>query len=93
MFGFPNMAEAAVVDKFNRHSRFEQLNVLAMALNELGHNPILQGELWHEVRNPFLSVYERHIASIYKRIASRHGIVISLPAKPFRMTDWGISDG
>ena len=52
--GFPSMEDSDVVAIFNIDSRFEQLNIFAMARNELGHRPMLQNESWRSVRNPFM---------------------------------------
>src|SRR5689334_14788178 len=37
---------------FNREKRSTQLNIVAMALNHLGHSPMLPGESWRTVKNP-----------------------------------------
>ena len=90
--GFPRITEEDVRDHFNRSTRIAQLSLLAMALNELGHQPMLGNEFWHPVRNPFRVVDEAYLSAVTSRLKYAHGIDISIRAKPLTMTDWGITD-
>jgi hypothetical protein len=90
--GFPRSTEEVVRDAFNRADRLVQLNILAMAFNELGHQPMLPNEFWHPVGNPFVSVDPRHIEAVARRLNATHGINVSVRSKPLVMTAWGISD-
>ncbi len=53
--GFKNLSEDTVYEQFNQCTRFQQLNIIAMAFNENNINPSLNGEIWREVKNPALN--------------------------------------
>ena len=93
--GFPNIEESMVVDSFNRRSRFVQLNIIAMAFNELGHDPMLPNEIWHSVSNPFVPGLDNdaHVQAVVKRIQSNHGIYLQIPSRRFQLKEWGLSKG
>ena len=91
--GFSNIAEEASIRRFNRLSRFHQLNLVAMALNEAGCQPKIEGEFWHIVRNPFRSSEDtHHLKSTAYRLKSKVGGTIQLRSKSLRMSATGVVD-
>ncbi len=90
--GFPNMEEEDIYTKFNRCTRFEQLNILAMAFNELDDEPMLAGEFWHSVKNPFLPRLddEQHLKAVRDRLKANHGVDIHIPQERLNISDWDI---
>jgi len=86
--GFPNATEELVARQFNRHDRFTQLNVIAMALHHDGTEPPLPREYWRPSRNPF-SV-ERDpgsISAVSARLLRDHGVKIDIGETPLRFVD------
>ena len=53
--GFRSLAFEDVVRRFNGETRLVQLNIVAVALKELGHPPILSGAEWIPVINPLVA--------------------------------------
>ena len=88
--GFPNMKEEDIYEQFNHCTRFQQLNILAMAFNELNHDPMLPGEFWQFVKNPFLPDLddEHHLKSVAARLKSKHGVDIQIPEQRLNIYDW-----
>jgi hypothetical protein len=88
--GFPNMNEEYIYERFNSFTRFQQLNILAMAFNELNQAPMLQGEFWQNVKNPLLPNLEdkQHINSVAARLKSKHGVDIHIPEEKLNIYDW-----
>lgn len=83
-----------VVAFFNSEPRFTQLNVIAMALNELGHMPLLSKEIWQPVKNPLLPdlADQRHIDAVAQRLNAKHSVSIAIPPRRFQIVDWGLAD-
>jgi len=91
--GFPNHSEEAVAESFNALSRFEQLNILAMALNEMGWQPTLRQEQWMPVKTPFVEeIDDRSVKSVAKELSDKHKAAISLSRGRFAIKDWGVTD-
>lgn len=90
--GFPNMEEEDIYAKFNRCTRFEQLNILAMAFNELNDEPMLADEFWHSVKNPFLPRLddEQYLKAVADRLKAKHGVDIHIPQERLNISDWDI---
>jgi len=88
--GFPNMKEEDIYEQFNHCTRFQQLNILAMAFNELNQDPMLPGEFWQSVKNPFLPELndEHHLKSVAARLKSKHGVDIQIPEERLNIYDW-----
>lgn len=81
------------VNKFNHADRLVQLNVVALAFNELGEKPMLQGEDWQPVRNPFvLRDIAGKISKATRAIERRHGRVVQIRASKLALQDWGIGE-
>lgn len=88
--GFPNMKEEDIYEQFNHCTRFQQLNILAMAFNELNQDPMLPGEFWQTVKNPFLPGLDekQHLQSVAARLKSKHGVDIRIPDERLNIYDW-----
>lgn len=83
--GFPNASDKMVARQFNRHHRFVQLNVIALALSHAGVNPEVSGEMWHSISNPFrLEADEKNIEAVSDRIHAQHGVRLSVSTAPLR---------
>lgn len=78
--------------EFNSSQRIVQLNILAVALQSLKHTPMLRGEQWCKIRDPFKIPSEQHIEAVRGRIAAKHGVRIELPKRSLQIVGWGISD-
>ncbi len=78
--GSPNISDDFIFRKFNRETRAVQLNLVAMALNDLGIFPPFEGEFWHEVRNPFRAgiVDSADIEAVQERLLNQHGSNIQI---------------
>ena len=91
--GIQNYSPDTAADSFNELSRFEQLNILAMALNEMGHSPVLRGAHWMPVKNPFGDrIDDALIESISKQLTEKHRAPVQLATGQFAVTEWGIAD-
>jgi hypothetical protein len=88
--GFSSMTEESIVERFNSEPRIVQLNFVAMALNELGHEPLLPNEPWHSVVNPFIPVNDSHVAAVRRRLQAAHGVDLNIASLPLKMTKDGI---
>lgn len=81
------------INIFNHENRTTQLNIVAMALNELGHSPMLFGELWRPVKNPFIiRDVEGKLDRAAQYIQRRHGEVIRLRSSRLTLEAWGLAD-
>ncbi len=61
-----------------------QLNILALAYSNINIAPLLKGEYWRYVKNPFLpTIYDEMIfESVKRRIEKQYGIAIDIPDEP-----------
>lgn len=66
---------------FLEESRKTQLNILALAYNNINIAPLLNGEYWRYIKNPFIpSIYDENIFdSVKRRINKQYGITINIP--------------
>ncbi len=85
---------AVAIDFFNARSRFEQLNLIAMALAELDQVPMLGREVWVPVRNPFTAALnnEGHVRAVKARLKSAYGVDVEFRRGKFRIERWGLRD-
>jgi hypothetical protein len=88
--GFPNIKPEAAMASLNRAPRIAQLNFLALAMNELGMQPPLKNEFWHEVRNPFdpSIADEKSLWAVSQRLKSTHGVDISVGRDAISFDTW-----
>jgi hypothetical protein len=87
--GFPNISEDFVYTDFNSQPRLVQLNLIAMALNDLNIEPPLKGEFWNEVRNPFRpDIYDqRDMEAVQARLSNQHKIHFQVAQGPMNLMD------
>ena len=88
--GFSDMpAEVAFVD-LNRATRVAQLNVLALAMKELGYQPPLKKEALHKVRNPFdpSLADESALRAVARRLKWKHDVEIWIGSEPISFDSW-----
>ncbi|WP_425221733.1 hypothetical protein [Pseudomonas sp.] len=87
--GGMHMDREQVYIQFNSLPRVMQLNLIALALNDLGVSPPFKGEFWHEVRNPFLpNIYNpSDFEAVQSRLSHQHGIHFHLPVEPIHFMD------
>ncbi len=89
--GFPNATEELIARQFNRHDRFTQLNVIAMALHHDSTEPPLPGEYWQPSRNPFSAKIDPgSISAVSARLLHEHGIKIDIGETALRFVDGNI---
>ncbi len=88
--GFPNITDDFIYTQFHSESRVVQLNLVALALNDLGIEPPYKGEFWHEVRNPFRpDIYDSNdIAAVQARLSNQHGVHFQLAREPMHLMDF-----
>lgn len=69
---------------FLGESRKIQLNILALAYNNINIAPLINGEYWRYVKNPFLpTIYDDAIFdAVSSRIRKQYGITVIIPNKP-----------
>jgi len=88
--GFPNTPADVALGHLNRSPRVAQLNFLALAMDELGYQPLLKNEFWHKVRNPFDESLgdESALRVVAKRLKSTHGVEITISSDPLNFDSW-----
>ena len=81
------------ISRFNSYDRLVQLNVVAMGLNQLGMQPMLAGENWKFVQNPFILRNPRgKILKASNDILRKHGERIQLRSSKLEIVGWGLVD-
>jgi len=85
--GFPNISDDFIYTKFNSQPRAVQLNLVALALNDLGISPPFKGEFWQVVRNPFRpDIYdEGDFAAVQARLHNQHHVHFQLEKEPLHL--------
>lgn len=84
-------SEKICIEEFNRISRFEQLNVVANALWNLGHGPVLSNRIdpwgWYKVGNPLAvpSVDHRLTKQILALAKNEQRTEVQISEKPLRI--------
>jgi hypothetical protein len=87
--GFPNMSDDQVFDMFNNHERLSQLNLLALAFNEMGISPPVNGESWMPVRNPLmLSTDSSDLQANAGHFRRKHGLTLSVGTTRIDIKQW-----
>lgn len=74
----------------NDASRITQLNLLALAMKELGYKPPLSTEQFKRVRDPFAIdlVNERTLRAVARRLKWAHGIDPIIGEEPLNFDSW-----
>lgn len=81
--------EVALVE-VNQIPRFFQLNLVALAMKDLGYKPPLKREKWKKVRDPFDPNHadERALSAVARRLKWQHGIEIWIREEPISFDSW-----
>jgi len=81
--------EAALAD-LNQAARIAQLNLIALAMKELGYKPPLKKEVLHTVRNPFDPnlATEDALRAVARRLKWKHGVEISIGPDSISFNSW-----
>lgn len=78
---------------FNSSSRILQLNFIVYGFNELHMKPMLPGEDWMPIRNPFaINNIEGKIEKASRLLARRHRKMFQLRRSKFSLQGWGLED-
>jgi len=80
------------INTFNHSSRLVQLNFVAFGLNELGHDPMLEG-VWPRVNNPMvLNNIEGKLDQAQRYVKRRHGVLVRIRDSRLELKDWGLAE-
>jgi hypothetical protein len=74
----------------NQASRIAQLNLLALAMRELGYKTPLKKEALHKVQDPFDPSHadERAMRAVARRLKWKHGVEIWVSPEPISFDTW-----
>jgi hypothetical protein len=88
--GSPDMSAEAALADLNHASRITQLNILALAMKELGYKPILSTERLRKVRDPFSPdlVDEHTLRAVARRLKWAHGVEAHIGEEPISFDSW-----
>lgn len=86
----PDVPAEALLADLNQASRMTQLNLLALAMKELGYKPSLASERLRAVRDPFASdlVNEHALRAVARRLKWKYGIEASLNIESITFDSW-----
>lgn len=91
--GFPGASDDMVERMFNKETRFVQLNIIALALERMGHLPAISGEIWYAVRNPFIAVYNlQDVQAVADRVRSKSGVSLLIATSSLCLSDGDIAN-
>jgi hypothetical protein len=79
-----------VLVELNQMPRFFQLNLVALAMKDLGFKPPLKKEKLQKVRDPFDPNHadERALSAVARRLKWQHGIEIWIREEPISFDSW-----
>jgi hypothetical protein len=88
--GSPGMSPETALADLNQASRMTQLNVLALAMKELGYKPSLSSERLRKVRDPFAPdlVNEHALRAVARRLKWKYGVEASLSLESITFDSW-----
>lgn len=88
--GSPGMSPETALADLNQASRMTQLNVLALAMKELGYKPSLSSEPLRKVRDPFAPdlVNEHALRAVARRLKWKYGVEASLSVESITFDSW-----
>lgn len=88
--GSPDMSAEAALTDLNHASRITQLNILALAMKELGYKPVLSAERLRKVRDPFAPdlVDEHTLRAVARRLKWAHGVEAHIGEEPISFDSW-----
>jgi hypothetical protein len=81
--------ETALAD-FHHASRITQLNVLALAMKELGYKPAITTERFRKIQDPFAPdlVDEHALRAVARRLKWAHGVEVLIGEEPISLDSW-----
>jgi hypothetical protein len=81
--------DVALAD-LNQATRVAQLNLLALAMKELGYNPPLKKEVLQKVQDPFDPNHadENAMRAVARRLKWKHGVEIWIGPEPISFDSW-----
>jgi len=88
--GSPGMSPETALADLNQASRMTQLNLLALAMKELGYKPALSSERLRRVRDPFAHdlVNEHALRAVARRLKWKYGVEASLSHESITFDSW-----
>jgi len=88
--GSPGMSPETALADLNQASRMTQLNLLALAMKELGYKPALSSERLRTVRDPFAHdlVNEHALRAVARRLKWKYGVEASLSHESITFDSW-----
>jgi hypothetical protein len=86
----PDVAAETILADLNQASRMTQLNLLALAMKELGYKPSLSSERLRAVRDPFAPdlVNEHALRAVARRLKWKYGVEASLSIESITFDTW-----
>lgn len=84
------MSPETALAGLNQASRMTQLNVLALAMKELGYKPALSSERLRKVQDPFAPdlVNEQALRAVARRLKWKYGVEASLSVESITFDTW-----
>jgi hypothetical protein len=86
----PDRTPEAILVELNQTPRIFQLNVLALAMKELGHPPPLKKEKLQKVEDPFDPRHadEHALRAVARRLKWHYGVEVWLAEEPISFDKW-----
>ena len=86
----PDLSTETVLADLNQASRMTQLNLLALAMKELGYKPSLSSERLRTVQDPFAPdlVNEHALRAVARRLKWKYGVEASLSVESITFDSW-----
>jgi len=86
----PDRTPEAILVDLNQTPRIFQLNVLALAMKELGHPPPLKKEKLQKVEDPFDPSHadEHALRAVARRLKWHYGVEVWLAEEPISFDSW-----
>jgi hypothetical protein len=88
--GSAGTSPEAALAVLNQASRITQLNLLALAMKELGYKPALSTERFKAISDPFAPdlVDERTLRAVARRLKWAHGVEALMGEEPLNFDSW-----
>jgi hypothetical protein len=82
-----------IARSFNEEGRLVQLNIIAMAFNELVRSPTLHNAEWLPVANPFVvDADDKLIRSVAEQLSKKHKVAFGIANGKFELTEDSLLD-
>ena len=88
--GSMGMPSETALATLNQASRITQLNLLAIAMKELGYKPVLSTERLRKIQDPFAHdlVDEHALRAVARRLKWAHGVEPHIGEEPINFESW-----